>query len=160
MPEFKDRTQQVWQVNLDPVIADEIKQDHGIDITDLNHDPLLQLRSNPAVLWASMLVICRDQWQAKGMERADFLKLLPQPPDPMLKAIEEAIVNFFPTGRHSHVREVLTSYADMASKTDELTTAKMRTVLADPRTMKAIDLRADQEISKALQSLTDSQPGT
>jgi hypothetical protein len=58
------------------------------------------------------------------------------------------------------VRGVLASYADMANKTDELTTAKMRTVLADPRTMKAIDLRADQEISKALQSLTDSPLGT
>lgn len=160
MPQFTDKKGQPWDVNLDPVIADEIKQDHGIEIVNLNQDPMLRLRSDPMVLMAVMLVICRDQMQSRSLTREQFLKLLPLPPDPMLKAVEEAIVSFFPTGRASHVREVLTSYANMGSKTDELTTAKMQAILANPLTTKALSNRADQEIEKALQSLTGTQPGT
>ena len=164
MPEFKDKKGQAWKVTLDPMIAEEIQSDHGIEIVNLKQDPMLQLRSDPMVLTAVMLVICREEWEARSLTREQFLKLLPlsddSPPDAMLKAVEEAIVGFFPTGRRSHVREVLASYANMGSKTDELTTAKMQAVLADPRTMKAIDARADQAISKALQELTDSPPGT
>ena len=160
MTEFKDKTGQAWTVSLDPVMADEIKEDHGIEIVNLKQDPMLQLRSDPMVLTAVMLVICREEREKRNLSREEFLKLLKYPPDEMLKAVEDAIVDFFPTGRHSHVREVLTSYADMGSKTDELTTAKMQAVLTDPRTMKAIDARADVEIAKALQSLTDSPPGT
>jgi hypothetical protein len=160
MAQFKDKQGQAWEVNLDPVIADEIKQDHGVEIVNLNQDPLLQLRANPMVLMSVMLVICREERESRSLTREQFLKLLPLPPDPMLTAVEEAIVSFFPTGRHSHVREVLTSYADMGSKTDELTTAKMQAVLTDPQTMKAIGERADQEIQKALQSLTNTPPGT
>lgn len=160
MPQFTDKKNQVWQVNLDPIIADEIKQDHGIEIVNLNHDPMLRLRSEPAVLFAVMLVICRDEMIERNLTREQFLKLLPLPPDAMLKAIEESIVNFFPTGRASHVREVLTEFSNVARKTDELTTAKMRAVMADPRTDRAINERADQEITKALESLTSSPPGT
>ena len=160
MPQFTDKKNQAWAVNLDPVIADEIKSDHGIEIVNLKQDPMLQLRSDPAVLWAVMLVICRDQMQERNLTREQFLKLLPIPPDAMLAAVEESIVCFFPTGRASHVREVLASYASMGSKTDELTTAKMRTVMEDPRTMRAIDAKADQEIEKAMQSLINSPPGT
>lgn len=160
MAQFTDKKGQVWQVNLDPVLADEIRQDHGIEIVSLNHDPLLKLRSDPMVLTSVMLVLCRDERESRNLTREQFLKLLPFPPDAMLTAVEEAIVNFFPTGRASHVREVLTSYAAMGSKTDELTTVKMQAVMADPRTMNAISTRADQEIAKALQSLTDSPPGT
>lgn len=160
MPQFTDKQGQAWIVSLDPVIADEIKQDHGIEIVNLNQDPMLKLRSDPMTLVSVMLVICRDERESRGLTREQFLKLLPFPSDQMLTAVEDAIVSFFPTGRHSHVREVLTSYANMGSKTDELTTVKMQAVLADPRTMAAISNRADQEIAKAMQSMTDSPVGT
>jgi len=160
MPQFEDKKNQVWQVNLDPVIADEIKTDHGIEIVNLSKDPMLQLRTEPSVLCSVMLTICRDQITERGLTDSQFLKSIPFPPDSMLTAIEESIVSFFPTGRHSHVQEVLTSYANMASKTDELTTVKMQTVLADPRTMQAISQKADHEIEKAMKAMTDLPAGT
>lgn len=160
MPSFTDKKGQVWEVNLDPVIAEEIKQDHGIEIVNLNKDPLLQLRSDPMVLCAVMLVICKEQREELSLTREQFLKRLPSPPDQILKAVEESIVSFFQTGRHSHVREVLASYENMGSKTDELTTVKMQMVLTDPRTINAISKRADQEIEKAMQGMIDSPLGT
>jgi hypothetical protein len=160
MAQFTDKKNQVWQVDLDPVIADEINQDHAIRIVDLTADPLLKLRTDLSVLCAVMLVICREQIAELGLTREQFLKRLPFPPDAMLIAIEESIVNFFPTGRHSHAREVLASYASMGSKTDALTTAKMQAVVNDPATMDMISRKADQDISKAMKTLIDSQLGT
>lgn len=78
----------------------------------------------------------------------------------MLSAVEDSIVNFFPTGRHSHVREVLASYASMGEKTDALTTAKMRSVTDNPQVMQALSDKADREIANAMKTLTDSQAGT
>lgn len=160
MPSFTDKKNQTWQVNLDPVLADEIKQDHGIEIVNLNQDPMVKLRSDPMVLVSVILVLCREEREARNLTREQFLKLLPFPSDQMLTAVEESIVSFFPTGRASHVREVLASYASMGVKTDELTTAKMQAVMSDPRTMAAINQKADQEIEKAMQSMTSSPVGT
>lgn len=160
MAQFTDKLNTIWQVSLDPVIADEIKQDHAIEIVSLAADPLLKLRTDTAILCAVMLVICRDQITDRGLTREQFLKRIPFPPDAMLTAIEESIVSFFPTGRHSHAREVLASYANMASKTDELTTAKMSAMVSNPETMRMVSDQADREIAKAMKALTDSQLGT
>jgi len=160
MATFKDKTGQDWTISLDPVIADEIKQDHGIELTNLANDPLLKLRTEPAVLYAVILVICREQMQERNLTREQFLKRLPMPPDSILTGIEESITSFFPTGRHSHVREVLASYANMGQKTDALTTAKMRSVMDNPQTMKLLSDKADREIETAIKNLTDSAVGT
>lgn len=160
MPQFTDKKGQVWNVDLDSVLAEEILQKHGIEIVNLNKDPMLKLRSDPLALVAVIHILCQDQIAERNLTPVQFAKCLPVPPDPMEAAVEEAIVSFFPTGRSSHVREVLASYANMGSKTDELTTVKMRSVMTDPRTMNAISKRADQEIDKAMQTLIDSPPGT
>ena len=160
MATFRDRIEHGWTVSLDPVIADEIKQKHQIEIVNLQNDPMLQLRTDPMLLVAVMHIICQDQIQKLELTPEQFAKRLPFPPDAMLMAIEDSIVNFFPTGRHSHVREVLASYASMGTKTDELTTAKMRSVADNPQVMKALSDKADREIANAMKILTDSPAGT
>jgi len=161
MPQFTDKKNQTWQVEIDPVMAEEINQDHQIEIVNLERDPMLKLRSNPATLFAVMLVICRDQIAEKNLTREQFLKLLPMPTDSILEAVQKAVVNFFPSGRHSHVQEVLTSYAEMGTKTDELATAKMRGVIQNPLVMKKINEAADREIGIAIEKMNpDEPPGT
>ena len=164
MSSFKDKAGQEWSVSLDPVIADEIKRDHGISLTNLKVDPLLPVRNDenyPSILVAIMLTICRKQIEQKGLTREQFMENLPFPPDQQLRAIEEAIVDFFPSGRHSHVQEVLTSYAEMGTKTDELATAKMRGVIQNPLVMKKINEAADREIGIAIEKMNpDEPPGT
>jgi hypothetical protein len=160
MAQFTDKEGQVWNVNLDPVLADEIKQAHGIEIVNLEKDPMLTLRTDPMKLVAVIHILCQDQIQSMSLSPQQFAKRLPFPPDQMLSAIEAAIVGFFPTGRHSHVQEVLTSYASMGSKTDELITAKMASVIMNPATAQMMSNMADAEIAKAMKTLTDSQAGT
>jgi hypothetical protein len=160
MASFKDKNGQEWTVSLDPVIADEIEQKHKIQIVNLQEDPLLKLRTDPMTAVAVLYLICQDQVNQKDMTPAQFAKCLPFPPDEWLKAIEESIVSFFPTGRASHVREVLTSYANMADKTAGLITAKMHSVMDDPRLAKTLNDKADIEIDRAMQRLIDLPLGT
>lgn len=153
MPQFLDKKGQSWNVNLDPVIALEIKEDHGIELTNLESDPLLKLRVDPMILASTISVICRDQMTERNMSPMDLMKVLPQPPDEMLKAISEAITSFFPTGRHSHVAEVLAAYEKMGVETDELTTAKLTKLVSDPATKKMLSDVADRKISEAMTTL-------
>lgn len=159
MQQFTDRTGQAWEVRLDPVLADEIKQAHGIEIVNLEKDPMQKLRTDPMILVAVMHILCQDQIKSRNLSPQQFAKLLPFPPDEMLSAVEAAIVSFFPTGRHSHVREVLASYQSMGTKTDELITAKMSAVIQDPATTRMMSNMADAEIAKATKAMIGSPSG-
>lgn len=156
MSQFQDKTGQIWNVNLDPVIALEIKDDHGIELTNLESDPMLKLRVDPMILVSTMSVICRDQMTERNLSPTEFMKLLPFPSDEMLKAIQEAIANFFPTGRASHVAEVLAGYEKMGRETDELTTEKMQALLSNPATLQRISDVADLQIEEAMKNLSQT----
>lgn len=162
MAQFADKTGQTWDVNLDPVIALEIKEKHQIELTNLESDPLLKLRVDPMILVSVMHLICQDQITQRDLTPTEFARLLPFPPDVMLSAVQEAVVSFFPTGRASHVAEVLASYAKMGDETDALTTEKLRKLMDNPATRQRISDVADEEIQKALENLsqTVSQRGT
>lgn len=153
MTTFEDKTGQEWTVELDAPTVEAVRRDHGVDLVNLDQDPLQSLRNDPMKLVAVIYMICQDQIQARNLTPDQFGKLLPFPPDVMLEAVGESIVNFFPTGRHSHVREVLASYGEMAAKTDDLTRTKMTQILQDPRTMTRLDRKATQEIEDAIEDL-------
>lgn len=160
MASFKDKQNREWTLCLDPVSADEIKQKHQVELVNLEKDPMQLLRVDPMKLVAVVHILCQEQIQERSLTPEQFAKSLPFPPDEMLKAVEDSIVSFFPTGRHSHVREVLASYAGMGARTDELTTVKMRQVLENPLTLDAISKKADIEIQAAMTRLIGSPPGT
>ena len=156
MPKFTDETGEEWAVRLDLTTVEEIQEDHSIRLVDLESDPFLRMRNDPAVLMATMLVICRDQIDSRGLTREEFLKRLPSPPDTMFDAVQEAIVNFFPTGRASHVREVLANFAAMSNKTDELTLAKIKNTIKDPKVLARLKKFGDEAIERELDKLFSS----
>lgn len=161
MATFQDKSEQTWEVKLDPVILLEIQDTHGIRLTNLEADPMQGLRNDPMTLVAVIHMICEEQIKERQLSPKDFAKLLPFPPDVMLKAIQTEIPNFFPTGRHSHVAGVLAEFEKMGAETDELTTEKMRKIVSDPATKTRLSELADQEIQKAMAGLmTDSKSGT
>jgi hypothetical protein len=157
MPSFKDRKGNEWRVELDAPTIEEIKADHGISLVNLDSDPLLKLRNDPMILVACVSVICRDQQKERGLQPIDFARLLPSPPDVMLDAVRDAVIGFFPSGRASHVREVLLKFDQMAGKTDEIAQAKMAQVMSDPKIMESLNRQADEVIGKAIERLTTGQ---
>lgn len=154
MASFKDRKGNEWIIQLDAPTIEEIRDDHGISLVNLDSDPLLKLRNDPMVLVACVSVICRDQQKERGLTPLDFAKVLPSPPDAMLDAVRDAVIGFFPSGRASHVREVLAKFDQMATKTDELAQAKMTQVMDNPKVMAALNHQADEVITKAIEKLT------
>ena len=159
MASFNDRQNREWSIILDGPTVEDVEAKHGVSLANLEKDPLQKLRSDPMKLAAVIYLLCQDQIEKLNLSPTDFGKSLPVPPDPMLTAVEEAIVNFFPSGRASHVREVLTSYSQMGSKTDELIVAKMEKILTDKTVMDRLSDQADVEIERALKTLTKTDIG-
>jgi len=151
--QITDKKQRKWNVELNGPLLDRIEQLHSVDLSDLDNDPLQKLRNNPRKLIAVLYLICEKQIQAATIEPEDFAESLPYPPDEILEAIGEAIVNFFPTGRHTHVREILAKFAQMAAKADEILVAKMTQVFSDQRTTDALSSKADEACEAAIESI-------
>ena len=160
MPSFVDRKGDEWVVQLDAVIIEEIRDDHGISLVNLDNDPLLQLRNDPMTLVSCISVICREQQNERNLTPKEFAKLLPSPPDTMLDAVKEAVIGFFPSGRAFHVREVLGKFDQMAATAERLAESRMVALMEDPRTAAAMNQKADEIVEQAFQSLKTSHAGT
>lgn len=153
MAKFIDKTGQEWSVDLDVLKIEEIQADHGVKLTDLERDPLLKFRTDPMALSAAILVICREQRERLGLSREDFVKRLPVPPDTILDAMTSALIDFFPSGRASHVREVLSQMQEMASKADEIAASKLAIVVSDPQVIAKLKAKADALFESKIQTI-------
>jgi hypothetical protein len=160
MASFKGRTGTEWRVELDAPTIEEIKQDHGVNLVNLEKDPLGLLRNDPMLLVTVISALCREQIDAQQLTPMQFAKQLPSPPDAMLDALRDAVVGFFPSGRASHVREVLAKFDQMSDKTDQIAAAKMQQVMEDPRVMQTLNAKADEVIAEAMTSLMGQSAGT
>lgn len=161
MPTFHDKKNQPWLINLDPFLIQEVKEKHGINLVDLSeNDPLTTLRTDPLKLVAVIAILCDEEIQKKGLTPEQFGRSLKFPPDEMLDAVRDAIIDFFPSGQASHVREVLARYEEMAKKTNELMIAKMDRVMNDPKTTEMITAKTDLEYDKLIGTIyPTTEPG-
>lgn len=153
MASFKDRSGHAWQIDLDAPTVEAIRDEHSVNIVDLDKDPLGPLRNDPMKLVAVVSLLCRDEIAEKKLSPKQFAKLLPAPPDPMLDAIRDALINFFPSGRASHIREVLLKFDQMGAKTDELAAVKMQQLMDDPKVDRVLNAKADRVISQAIEKM-------
>ncbi len=162
MATFTDKQNRQWRVELDAPTIEEILQKHQVNLVNLEADPLIKLRNDPMTLVSVVYMICQEQIETLGLTPRDFAKSLPTPPDPILDAVRDSIIGFFPTGRASHVQEVLAKYDEMNGKTDELTIAKMTQILKDPKTSQRLSSRLDKEMEKVFNEMfpLHSEPGT
>lgn len=156
MPQFQDKQGQSWDVNLDPVNVLEVREKHHVELTNLETDPLQKLRADPMLLVSVIHLICAEQIKSRDLTPSEFAKSLPFPPDPLIAALQEAIIGFFPTGRASHVAEVLAGFEKMEAETDALTIEKMQNLLSNPQTRQRISEVADQEIQRAMDELSQT----
>ena len=159
---FEDREGQLWKVELDALLLEEVKEKHQVDLANLEKDPLVKLRNDPATLVAIIFILCQEQIEDRGLSPKQFAKCLPSPPDSMLEAVADAIVNFFPSGRHSHVREVLTKSDEMLTKSDQIVAAQMTAFLENPKTMDRLNQKATRVVEEAMDEMfpLNSEPGT
>lgn len=150
MASFKDAKSREWNLKLTGPLADEIEEKHKIDLTNLEADPLIKIRNNPRKLVAIVYLFCQRQIKELQIDVVEFAESLPSPPDPMLIALTDAVIDFFPGGRASHVREVLTEYEKTAVMGDEIMLTKMKTINSDPKLRKRMEARGDREFEKLI----------
>lgn len=112
-----------------------------------------RLRNDPMILVAVVYLICESQVAKLGLSPDEFAESLPSPPDALIEAVGASIVNFYPSGRHSHVREVLQKFSEMNDKTDQIAVAKMASILKDTKTTELIEKKADQLFAKGLETI-------
>jgi len=119
------------------------------------------MRGNPMILVRVIYLICQEQIEKLSVDPKAFGKSLPTPPDVMLDAIRDAIIDFFPSGRASHVREVLAKHEELSHKTDQLIISQTTQLMNDPRTSERLGKRASLEIQMMMdkQFPLNSAPG-
>lgn len=160
MASFKGRDGIDWRITLDAPTIEEIRSEYGISLVDLEKDPLGKVQADPMLLVTIISTVCRDQIDERKLSPREFAKQLPSPPDPMIEALRDAVISFFPSGRASHVREVLAKFDQMSEKTNQIAVLKMQQILDDPKTTKTLNAKADEEITKAMTKLTGQSAGT
>lgn len=153
MAQFTDSQNRVWQIKLTGPVLQRVKDSMQVELSNLETDPMLKLRNDPLILQMAVYLLCQSQVEKVGISPDDFADSLPTPPDAMIEAVEAAIVNFFPSTKHTHVREVLSKYSEMTAKTDEIARAKMARIIADPKSLERIGRKADQEIEAEMKRI-------
>ena len=157
MAAFKTKSGQVWSVNLDAPKVRKVKDLHQIELTNLETDPLRKIRNDPMILLDVVEILCEEESKERGLtDPYQFAKAIgpeTETKDAMLAAIGDAIVDFFPSGRASYVREVLAKHSEMGEMTNELTLAKMTDLLTDPATKQRLNDKATSEINATLDEM-------
>lgn len=159
MATFEDQTGRTWSIKLSAPLIHAVREDFRIDLVNLEKDPLSQMRNDPMVLVDVVEVLCREEISRVGLSPTEFAEKLPVPPDPMLEAVREAIIDFFPTGRASHVREVLAGYDSMAEKADAIVAAKMDSILKDPKLHRRMKESGDRIFERAIAEAFEKTTG-
>jgi len=153
MAQFTDTANRVWELRLTAPLIKKIAELHSVQLTNLESDPLQKLRNDPMLLVSVVYLICQSKIESLGIDPEKFAETLPSPPDTMLEAVGDSIVNFYPSGRHSHVRETLTKFAEMGTKTDQLAIAKMTAVLGDTKITEMLSKKADRIIAEEMEKI-------
>ena len=152
MATFKDLKGTEWKIRLNGPLVEDVAEKHEVNLADLDKDPLAKLRNSPMKLVGVIYLLCEDAIKEADLSPKEFGSRLPSTDD-MLAAVRDSIIDFFPSGRASHVREVLTKYEEMAAKTDEIAVAKMEKVLSDPETARIIQSEGDREYDRMLDEM-------
>lgn len=146
-PTFTDKKGRKWTLQLDPILIEEIEESHGVNLVDLNSDPMLAFRFDTRKLVSVVSIICNEQVKEAGVDEKDFRKSIPIPPDPVFCAVQAAIVNFFQSGRSSHVREVLAEMEEMAKMNDRILLAELQKISQDPSLTTSLSSRLKKDLA-------------
>lgn len=148
---FQDKNGKSWTILLDAPTLEDIKNQFKVDLTALSEDPFNQLAADPIKLVNILYLVCKDQCDQQGVTSREFGRNLKPGLDEPTEALLEALIDFFPSGKRSSIRALLSTNQEM----NEKGTLEMVKKLQDPKIQKKYLDRAIQrsmkEIDKALE---------
>lgn len=102
MPEFKDATGQNWTVELDGLLLADLREKCGVDIVQ---EGIYAVEEREDVLVKSLLVLCREQIDARKLTDRQFARLIVGPITALaLDAVRGAAELFFRPSRWSEIQ--------------------------------------------------------
>lgn len=155
MSEMTDLNQNKWRIRLTTKAVRDIQDTHGVNLLNVDSDPMTTLATNPMVLADAAYLICEKQAKERGISDEDFGELFD--PDSAYAAIEEAIIESFPSGQTSHVREVLANFQRMREKSMGLARQQMEKIYQSDQVDKTLTERAQREIDQQLRKIASGE---
>lgn len=123
---FKDQNGRSWTLALNAPLARDINETFGIKLTALEANPFNQLEADPILLVDVLYMLCKKQCDSSNppVSSREFGELLPPDLDPVVRALREAVINFFPGGKRSAMRSALETSEKTSNRALELLVTK------------------------------------
>lgn len=154
MAQFTDKQGDVWEIQILPNLHAEVKKSHGIDLLDFQRvDPREKMLLNPMVLFEVIEILCSEQIEETKLDRKAFFKLMPSPPDSLMAAITDAIIETHHSSEADKIREMFLRYDELSAVARKQTLENIRKVVDDPRTAKAIRKVVNDRFEEAMQQI-------
>jgi hypothetical protein len=104
MPAFKDKQNREWELVVDVPMCRAVKA-LGVNILDLNSDPIAKLKGDPLLLADVLWKMCAAQAEEKTVSQDDFQGSLGGVEfDSAIEALKEAVIGFHPASKHAAIR--------------------------------------------------------
>jgi hypothetical protein len=151
--QFKDNTDSLWTLKINIRDYIQIKQDYGIDISDVfskNNNWLAQLaaQDNLMDLIGIIVLLTKVEREAKGISEDDFLALFGGDTlEAATTAFIEAVVLFLPAHKQTAMRTVLNAL-DVGMKKTQETLEK-----SSARIVEKVEATMEAEAQKVLDEL-------
>lgn len=150
---FTDRRGRAWSVDVDIVSVRAIRQQLGVDLTDLLNgraDALQQLVDDPEKMVDALYLICQEQCELQGVTPEQFGRALAgETIDAAVDAFMVGLAYFFRKGQ----REVVLAMIQKIRQTQDRLTAKALEALESDRVTQAIERQADEALERFYRDL-------
>lgn len=155
MPVFKAAGKE-WKVTLDAPTIKELRTECEVDFGAVDGKVFERMEADPVLLVNVLWVICRSQ--ANGMTDRQFGEaLVGDPIEHATKALNQAWLDFFPTGKRSLLLSLSEKQAALTDKAMALALAKINDPATEERLMAAAEQRMTLDLEAALTQLSGAK---
>lgn len=155
MPVFKDRNAKEWTVALDGPTIRAVRQERQVNLGAMDGKVFAEMEADPVLLLDVLWIICRSQAQAAGISDVQFGQaLVGDAIDGATKALTDAWLDFFPTGKRSLLRSLADKQAALTAKATAQALAKVEDPDLETKLLEATEAKMTRELSELLTRLS------
>lgn len=155
MPVFKANGKE-WKVSLDAPTITELRKELEVDFGAVDGKVFERMEADPVLLVNVLWVICRGQ--ANGMKDEDFGRaLVGDAIEDATKALNQAWLDFFPTGKRSLLLSLSQKQAALTDKAMELAIAKINDPTLETRLLEAAEAKMTRDLEAVLTQLSGAK---
>lgn len=164
MASFKDRNGRDWTIKLDGPKIRQIRTDcDGLDIVSTEGSAYDKMYDDPLLLCDALWILVKQEADAAGITGEKFFEAVSGDVfDAALKAILEAITDFFPSHKRSMLGTVAAKNAQIREIGLSRAIAKINSPELEQRAIEAMEKQMDEALERALTppSNATSSPGS